>query len=116
MALSSTDLVAPISDLLSRFVPDYQCLLSLYSPLSPWFVLLSDSYYPTPLFHRTDFPQSHTVDIPQELKDSIRKFRFTRHKGNAALVVKINKQRLIMEEVETFDDITPEELAEGTAC
>ncbi|KAH9997310.1 hypothetical protein BJV77DRAFT_1059137 [Russula vinacea] len=45
--------------------------------------------------------------------DSIRKFRFARHKGNAALVVKINKQRLIMEEVETFDDITPEDLAEA---
>ena len=112
MALSSTDLVAPISDLLSRFIP----VLSLYCPLSPWFVLLPDSYYPTPVFHRTDFSQSHTVDIPQELKDSIRKFRFARHKGNAALVVKINKQRLIMEEVETFDDITPEDLAEGKAC
>ena len=53
------------------------------------------------------------MDIPQELKDSIRKFRFTRHKGNAALVVKINKQKLIMEEVERFDDIELEELAEG---
>jgi len=55
---------------------------------------------------------SHTVDIPQELKDSIRKFRFARHKGNAALVVKINKQKLIMEEVESFDDIELEDLAE----
>ncbi|KAI0006002.1 glia maturation factor beta [Russula compacta] len=55
---------------------------------------------------------SHTVDIPQELKDSIRKFRFTRHKGNAALVVKINKEKLIMEEVERLDNISPEELAE----
>ncbi|KAI9446488.1 Endonuclease/exonuclease/phosphatase [Lactarius indigo] len=55
---------------------------------------------------------SHTVDIPQELKDSIRKFRFTRHKGNAALVVKINKQKLIMEEVERLDDISIEDLAE----
>lgn len=54
------------------------------------------------------------MDIPQELKDSIRKFRFTRHKGNAALVVKINKEKLIMEEVEKFDNISPEELAEGT--
>ncbi|KAH9063468.1 maturation factor [Lactarius vividus] len=55
---------------------------------------------------------SHTVDIPQELKDSIRKFRFTRHKGNAALVVKINKQKLIMEEVERFDEISIEDLAQ----
>ncbi|KAI0054030.1 maturation factor [Auriscalpium vulgare] len=56
---------------------------------------------------------SHTVDIPQELKDSLRKFRFARRKsGNAALVVKINKQKLIMEEVEQFEDISPEDLAE----
>jgi len=55
---------------------------------------------------------SQTVDIPQELKDSIRKFRLTRHKGNAALVVKINKQKLIMEQVERFDDISLEDLAD----
>jgi hypothetical protein len=55
---------------------------------------------------------SHTVDIPQELRDSLRKFRFTRRKGNAALVVKINKQKLIMEEVERFDDISINDLAE----
>ncbi|TFY73633.1 hypothetical protein EWM64_g10379 [Hericium alpestre] len=48
-----------------------------------------------------------------ELKDSLRKFRFARRNaGNAALVVKINKQKLIMEEVEQFDSITPEDLAE----
>lgn len=29
------------------------------------------------------------------------------------MVVKINKQKLIMEEVEQFDDITLEDLAEG---
>ena len=49
---------------------------------------------------------STTVDIPQSLKDSLRKFRFARRKGgNAALVVKINKKELVMEEVEQFDDI-----------
>ncbi|KDQ61042.1 hypothetical protein JAAARDRAFT_32038 [Jaapia argillacea MUCL 33604] len=56
---------------------------------------------------------SHTVDIPQSLKDSLRKFRFARRNaGHAALVVKVNKQKLIMEEVEQFDDISPEDLAE----
>jgi len=55
---------------------------------------------------------SHTVDIPQELKDSLRKFRFTRRKGNAAFVVKINKPKLIMEEVEILDNISIEDLAE----
>ncbi|KAF8557293.1 maturation factor [Imleria badia] len=56
---------------------------------------------------------SHTVDIPQSLKDSLRKFRFARRsQGSAALVVKINKKELIMEEQDQFDDISIEELAE----
>ncbi|KAL6305318.1 maturation factor [Sparassis latifolia] len=56
---------------------------------------------------------SHTVDIPQELKASLRKFRFARRNaGHAALVVKINKKKLIMEEVEQFDDIGIEDLGE----
>jgi len=55
---------------------------------------------------------SHTVDIPKELKDSLRKFRFKRRNaGSAALVVKINKEKLIMEEVEQFDDISIGDLA-----
>ncbi|QRW00768.1 cofilin/tropomyosin-type actin-binding protein [Ceratobasidium sp. AG-Ba] len=56
---------------------------------------------------------SQIVEIPQELKDSLRKFRFARRKsGNAAFVVKINKQKLIMEEVEQFDNVSMEDLAE----
>ncbi|KAJ7172295.1 hypothetical protein C8R46DRAFT_992370 [Mycena filopes] len=56
---------------------------------------------------------SHTVDIPQEIKDSLRKFRFARRsEGSAALVIKINKAKLIMEEVEQFDSISIEDLAE----
>ncbi|KAJ7063504.1 hypothetical protein C8F01DRAFT_80108 [Mycena amicta] len=56
---------------------------------------------------------SHTVDIPKEIKDSLRKFRFARRsQGSAALVIKINKAQLIMEEVEQFDNISIEELAE----
>ncbi|TFL04274.1 hypothetical protein BDV98DRAFT_563852 [Pterulicium gracile] len=56
---------------------------------------------------------SQTVDIPQEVKDALRKFRFARRSsGNAAIVIKINKQKLIMEKVDEFDNITPEELAE----
>ena len=58
--------------------------------------------------------KSHTVDIPQSLKDQLRKFRFARRsQGNAALVVKCNKQTLAMEVVEEFPNITVEELAEG---
>ncbi|TFK36323.1 hypothetical protein BDQ12DRAFT_667754 [Crucibulum laeve] len=56
---------------------------------------------------------SQTVDIPQTIKDSLRKFRFARRNaGSAAIVIKINKQKLIMEEVEQFDNISIEELAE----
>jgi len=53
------------------------------------------------------------VDVPQSIKASLRKFRFARRDaGSAALIVKINKQKLIMEEVEQFDDISIEDLAE----
>ncbi|CAE6524691.1 unnamed protein product [Rhizoctonia solani] len=75
---------------------------------------------------------SQIVEIPQELKDSLRKFRFARRNaGSAALVgackilrvlddfltpfpfiVKINKQTLKMEEVEQFGEISMEDLAE----
>ncbi|KAH7912213.1 hypothetical protein BJ138DRAFT_1178964 [Hygrophoropsis aurantiaca] len=57
--------------------------------------------------------QSHTVDIPQALKDSLKKFRFARRNaGSAALIVKIDKTKLVMEEVEQFDSISIENLAE----
>ncbi|PBK96949.1 glia maturation factor beta, partial [Armillaria gallica] len=57
---------------------------------------------------------SQTVDIPQSIKDTLRKFRFARrNEGHAALVIKINKATLTMEEVEQFDDISIEELAEA---
>ena len=36
--------------------------------------------HPQPL---TD--QSRTVDIPQEVKDALKKFRFSRHKGTSAI-------------------------------
>ena len=56
------------------------------------------------------------MDIPQAIKDTLRKFRFARRSaGSAALVIKINKEKLIMEEVEQFDNISIEELAEGMA-
>jgi hypothetical protein len=59
-------------------------------------------------------PKSRTVDIPQSLKDSVRTFRFARRsQGSAAIVVKINKQQLIMEEVEQFSSISLDDLAEG---
>lgn len=57
---------------------------------------------------------SQTVDIPQSIKDSLRKFRFARRNAGsaAALIVKINKAKLIMEEVGLFDSISIEDLAE----
>ncbi|KAK0210838.1 hypothetical protein DFS33DRAFT_1250727, partial [Desarmillaria ectypa] len=57
---------------------------------------------------------SQTVDIPQSIKDTLRKFRFARrNEGHAVLVIKINKATLAMEEVEQFDNISIEELAEA---
>ncbi|KAH9945898.1 glia maturation factor beta [Epithele typhae] len=48
-----------------------------------------------------------------ELKAALRKFRFARrNSGHAAMVIKINKKDLIMEEVEQFDDISINDLAE----
>ncbi|KAF9218283.1 maturation factor [Gyrodon lividus] len=56
---------------------------------------------------------SHTVDIPQALRDSLRKFRFARRStGSAALVVKIDRKKLTMEEEEQFNNISIEELVE----
>lgn len=56
-----------------------------------------------------------TVDIPQVVKDSLRKFRFSqRNSGSAAIVIKINKAKLAMEVEEQYDNISIEELAEGT--
>jgi hypothetical protein len=52
------------------------------------------------------------VEIPQSIKDSLRKFRFARRKGTAAIVIKINRSKLIMEEDELYEDTTIEELAE----
>ncbi|KAF8969598.1 hypothetical protein BDZ97DRAFT_1754443 [Flammula alnicola] len=57
--------------------------------------------------------QTVLVDIPQAVKDSLRKFRFARRNaGSAAIVIKINKAKLIMEEEEQFDNISIEDLAE----
>lgn len=79
-----------------------------------WQVFLSELVHVSLVLTKNTIVQSHTVDIPQELKTSLRKFRFARRNaGSAALVVKINKQKLIMEEVEQFDDISIEDLAEG---
>ncbi|KAF8843571.1 glia maturation factor beta [Paxillus ammoniavirescens] len=55
----------------------------------------------------------HTVDIPDALKDSLNKFRFAkRSQGSAALVVKIDKNKLVMEKEKQFDDISIEDLVE----
>src|ERR1700761_7520392 len=64
-----------------------------------------------------EISQSNTVDIPDSLKASLRKFRFAkRSSGSSALIVKVNKQTLAMEEVEQFDSISLEDLAEGMSC
>ena len=112
----------------------YAALIWLWAPI----LSFATVYHGTPVEIATtsivySHPyKSHTVDVPQKIKDSLRKFRFARRDaGSAALIVKINKQqyvcgamcprpklilslaRLIMEEVDQFDSISIEDLAEG---
>jgi len=54
---------------------------------------------------------SHTVDIPDDIKSALKKFRFSKAKGGA-LVVKIDKKKLIMVEEERYDTIKVEDLVE----
>jgi len=54
-----------------------------------------------------------TVDIEPSLQSELRSFRLSKSTSkNAALVVKINKPKLLLEKEELIDPITPEELAE----
>ncbi|EIM22534.1 glia maturation factor beta [Wallemia mellicola CBS 633.66] len=55
---------------------------------------------------------SKTIDIPVEVRDDLRKFRFSRLKGISVLIVKINKQTLSLETQERLEDISLEELAD----
>ncbi|KAG8892450.1 hypothetical protein FRC01_014163, partial [Tulasnella sp. 417] len=58
---------------------------------------------------------SQTIDIPDALKQALRKFRLARREGVAAYIAKVNKQKLVIEEVETLENISKdlEELIEG---
>ncbi|KAG8900489.1 hypothetical protein FRB99_006017 [Tulasnella sp. 403] len=60
--------------------------------------------------------QSQTIDISPTLKQNLRKFRFARRQGTAVFIggpiPKVNKQKLLLEEVEQLEDISIEELAE----
>lgn len=58
-------------------------------------------------------PQTNSVDLPAATQDAIRKFRFKRFKGDAALVVKIDKKSLTMVVDEQLEG-SLEEIAEGT--
>lgn len=70
---------------------------------------------PTLLQHHLTLPPSqstNSVDLPTTTKDAIRKFRFKRFKGDAALVVKIDKKSLTIVVDEELEG-TLEEIAEG---
>jgi hypothetical protein len=51
------------------------------------------------------------VDIPQEVRDALTRFQ-RRSVGGAAIVIKIDKAKLVLEVVKQFDNISIEELAE----
>ncbi|CDZ98853.1 Glia maturation factor beta [Phaffia rhodozyma] len=56
---------------------------------------------------------SATVDIPAQVKEKLKKLRFSKSNSNAAISFKINKSELVVEEDESFDSFdTIEELAE----
>jgi hypothetical protein len=55
------------------------------------------------------------VDINEDVTKALRKFRFQRRsQGHAAIVIKINKAALKMVVDEEYDNISIEDLAEGT--
>ncbi|PWN23641.1 glia maturation factor beta [Microstroma glucosiphilum] len=54
---------------------------------------------------------SSTVDIPKSLLEDLAKFRMAkRSSGSAAIVIKVDKKKLLMEMEEQFDDVSLEEL------
>ncbi|KLT39482.1 glia maturation factor beta [Cutaneotrichosporon oleaginosum] len=55
---------------------------------------------------------SRTVQIPTDVQDALKKFRFTHSKGNAAISIKIVKASLTMAVDEEFVDVSVEEIAE----
>lgn len=58
-------------------------------------------------------PMTSTVDIAPSLLDELRTFRLAKRSSKgAALVAKIDKNKLLIEKEEILDPITPEELEE----
>ncbi|RSH89432.1 hypothetical protein EHS25_001981 [Saitozyma podzolica] len=55
---------------------------------------------------------SRAVDIPLDVKDALKKFRFANNKGTAGISVKIVKASLSMAVDEEFQDMTIDEMAE----
>ncbi|KIR26089.1 hypothetical protein I309_05040 [Cryptococcus deuterogattii LA55] len=55
---------------------------------------------------------SRTVDIPQDVLDALKQFRFKNSKGTSAISVKIIKNSLTMAVDEEFDGQSIEEIAE----
>ncbi|RXK36662.1 hypothetical protein M231_06049 [Tremella mesenterica] len=55
---------------------------------------------------------SHTVEIPVDVKDALRKFRFKKATATTAISIKIIKAKLTMAVDEEFSDLSIEEIAE----
>ncbi|PRP89306.1 hypothetical protein PROFUN_02180 [Planoprotostelium fungivorum] len=52
-----------------------------------------------------------TTDVPQEIIDDFKKFKSS-NKQNTAIIFKVNKDTLSVEQEETLDNVTMEEIAE----
>ncbi|GMK58187.1 hypothetical protein CspeluHIS016_0502190 [Cutaneotrichosporon spelunceum] len=55
---------------------------------------------------------SRTVQIPSDVQEAVKQFRFTHSKGNAAVSIKIVKSSLTMAVDDQFVDVSIEEIAE----
>ncbi|CAH0601979.1 unnamed protein product [Chrysodeixis includens] len=56
---------------------------------------------------------SHNVnvcDITDDLKEVLKKFRFQKHTANAALILKVNREKQTLEVEEELDSVEPEQL------
>ncbi|XP_053330156.1 glia maturation factor gamma [Spea bombifrons] len=49
-------------------------------------------------------------DVDPDLKEKLRKFRFRKETNNAALLLKIDRERQLVELEEEFQDISPDDL------
>ncbi|KAI5230004.1 glia maturation factor gamma [Manis pentadactyla] len=80
-------------------------------PLQPWSPPLEDSGTEKRPVDRKVMSDSLVVcEVDPELKEKLRKFRFRKETDNAAIIMKVDKDRQMVVLEEEFQNISPEEL------